>query len=155
MWIYRCKLHLCVVMNGEVRAMESGKGKNKKNSSNLGAPQNFLIPLMLLHLRNWNSHGYELMEKITQFGVDSIDQGNFYRLLRKLEKDALVSSEWDTTTKGPAKRIYAITVEGERYLDMWAGSLSQYQTLLNNFFRVYNPFFPLNQSSPEKGEEDA
>jgi len=134
--------------------MESGKGTNKKSSSNLGAPQNLLIPLMLLHLRNLNSHGYELMEKLTQFGVDSIDQGNFYRILRKLEKDSLVSSVWDTTTKGPAKRIYAITEEGVRYLDMWAGSLSQYQTLLNNFFQVYNPFFPLNQSSTEKGKED-
>ncbi|MGG0658655.1 poly-beta-hydroxybutyrate-responsive repressor [Rummeliibacillus pycnus] len=135
--------------------MESGKGKNKKTNSNLGTPQNFLIPLMLLHLRNWNSHGYELMEKITQFGVDSIDQGNFYRLLRKLEKDSLVSSEWDTTTKGPAKRIYAITEEGQQYLDMWAGSLSQYQTLLNNFFHLYNPFFPLNQSSQKKEEKDS
>lgn len=139
----------------EVNMMELGKGPNKKGSSNLGAPQNFLIPLMLLHLRNWNSHGYELIEKITQFGVDSIDQGNFYRLLRKLEKDSLVSSVWDTTTKGPAKRIYSITEEGERYLDMWAGSLSQYQTLLNNFFQVYNPFFPLNQASTEKGEKEA
>lgn len=135
--------------------METGKGKNQKNNnSNFGKPQNLLIPLMLLHLREWNSHGYELMMKISQFGVTSIDQGNFYRLLRKLEKDALVSSEWDTPTNGPAKRVYSLTDAGEKYLDTWAGSLSQYQTLLNNFFQLYNPFFPINPSSPNKRNND-
>lgn len=134
--------------------MEREKGKNKKNNSNLGTPQNLLIPLMLLHLRDWNSHGYELMEKITQFGVSSIDHGNFYRLLRKLENDALVSSVWDTATKGPAKRVYSLTDDGEKYLEMWASSLSQYQTLLNNFFHLYNPFFSINQSSPDKEKDD-
>lgn len=134
--------------------MESEKRTNKKDNSNLGVPQNLLIPLMLLHLRDWNSHGYELMEKITQFGVATIDQGNFYRLLRKLEKDALVSSVWDTETSGRAKRIYSLTDAGEKYLDVWASSLSQYQTLLNNFFNAYNPFFPINQTSPEKGKDN-
>ena len=120
--------------------MDTREGKNQKSDSIFGTPQKLLIPLMLLHLREWNSHGYELMEKITQFGFTPINQGNFYRLLRKLEKDNLVSSEWD----------YSLTDAGEKYLDMWAGSLSQYQTLLNNFLDLYNPFFPINQSSPKK-----
>ena len=69
---------------------KSGEAKKSKTTS-LGTPKNFLIPIMLLHLRDWNSHGYELMEKIMQFGVESVDQGNFYRLLRQLEKDELVT----------------------------------------------------------------
>ncbi|MFJ8066287.1 poly-beta-hydroxybutyrate-responsive repressor [Psychrobacillus sp. NPDC096426] len=136
--------------------MESKEELIKKNkNTNIGAPKNFLIPIMLLHLRDWNTHGYELMEKITKFGVESVDQGNFYRLLRQLEKDALVTSEWDTTSGGPAKRIYSITEAGKQYLDLWAGSLGQYQKMLNQFFNIYNPFFtPLQSSSDEKEEED-
>lgn len=130
--------------------MDTREEENQNNYSIFGTSQKFLIPLMLLHLREWNSHGYELMEKINQFGFAPINQGNFYRLLRKLEKDNLVSSEWDTPAKGPAKRVYSLTDAGEKYLDMWAGSLSQYQTLLNNFLDLYNPFFPINQSSPKK-----
>lgn len=134
--------------------MESNdKGSKKGKSPSVAAPKNFLIPIMLLHLRDINAHGYELMDKITKFGVDSIDQGNFYRLLRQLEKDDLVSSEWDTSTGGPAKRIYSLTEDGEKYLDMWAGSLSQYQNMLNQFFSLYNPFFPL-PSANKKDEED-
>ncbi|MER1985333.1 MAG: poly-beta-hydroxybutyrate-responsive repressor [Solibacillus sp.] len=129
--------------------------EKKSKTTKLGTPKNFLIPIMLLHLRDWNSHGYELMEKIMQFGVESVDQGNFYRLLRQLEKDALVTSEWSVTSGGPAKRIYSITEAGEQYLEMWAGSLSYYQKMLDQFFSLYNPFFtPFRASSQTKSDED-
>ena len=135
----------------EKKSDDEKKGK----TANLGTPKNFLIPIMLLHLRDLNSHGYELMEKIMQFGVESVDQGNFYRLLRQLEKDALVTSEWDVTSGGPAKRIYSITDAGEKYLETWAGSLSHFQKMLDQFFNLYNPFFsPYKSSSQTKYDED-
>lgn len=126
----------------------------KMKTTSMGTPKNFLIPIMLLHLREWNSHGYELMEKIMQFGIESVDQGNFYRLLRQLEKDALVTSEWDVTSGGPAKRIYSITEAGEQYLELWAGSLSHYQKMLDQFFNLYNPFFTPYRPSSQKNEDN-
>lgn len=138
-----------------VKKMSSSEETPKKEkTASLGTPKNFLIPIMLLHLRDWNSHGYELMQKITQFGLDSVDQGNFYRILRQLEKDAMVTSEWDTTSGGPAKRIYSITATGEQYLELWAGSLGNYQKMLDQFFSLYNPFFaPYKSSSTQTDEE--
>ncbi len=130
--------------------MESNQ--SKKNSPTLGAPKNFLIPIMLLHLRDWNAHGYELIEKLTKFGINSLDHGNFYRTLRQLEKDSLVTSVWDTTSGGPAKRIYSLTEAGEQYLDMWAGSLSEYQKMLNSFFNLYNPFNFNFSTTPTKSK---
>ena len=136
--------------------MEHKQEEAKKSKTpSLGTPKNFLVPIMLLHLRDWNSHGYELMEKVTQFGIESVDQGNFYRLLRQLEKDALVISEWDVSSGGPAKRIYSITEAGEQCLEMWAESLSSYQKMLDQFFNLYNPFFsPYKPSSETKRDED-
>lgn len=136
--------------------MDSKQETSKKeNKANLGTPKNFLIPIMLLILRDLNVHGYELRKRMLQFGVESVDQGNFYRLLRKLEEDAMVTSEWDTTTGGPAKRIYSITSAGEQYLDIWANSLGEYQKMLNQFFTLYNPFFsPFSLVSKEVNEEN-
>ncbi|WP_332631864.1 poly-beta-hydroxybutyrate-responsive repressor [Halalkalibacter flavus] len=114
---------------------------DKKKAEAAGAPKNFIIPVLLLLLKDWNAHGYELMQKLTQFGFHSVDQGNFYRILRQLEKDDLVTSEWDTTSSGPAKRIYSITSAGEQYLDIWASSLEQYQKMLDQFFNMYTNFF--------------
>ncbi|MCZ2258307.1 poly-beta-hydroxybutyrate-responsive repressor [Sporosarcina sp. G11-34] len=132
----------------------SSKETDKIKSVNLGAPKNFLIPIMLLHLRDWNSHGYELMEKITEFGIQSVDQGNFYRLLRQLEKDELVTSNWDTSSGGPAKRVYSITGVGEEYLELWAGSLGHYQKMLDQFFNLYNPFFNPFQLASKETDKD-
>lgn len=134
----------------------SSEDKSKKNigNINLGTPKNFLIPIMLLHLRDWNAHGYELMKQLSQFGLDSIDKGNFYRILRQLEKDAMVTSEWDTTSEGPAKRIYSITAAGEQYLELWAGSLEHYQKMLDQFFNLYNPFFAAYNSTLGKTDEN-
>lgn len=112
--------------------------KNKKSS--IGAPKNFVMPVLLLLLKDWNAHGYELMQRLVQFGFQSLDQGNFYRILRQLEKDELVTSVWDTSSGGPAKRIYSITEAGEQYLDLWAGSMGQYQKMMDQFFNMYSQF---------------
>jgi PadR family transcriptional regulator, regulatory protein PadR len=106
-----------------------------------GMPKNFLVPFLLLQLRGWNVHGYELIQQLIKFGFPTIDQGNVYRTLRQLEKDNMVKSEWDTSTGGPAKRIYSLTDAGEQYLKSWASSLEQYQTMLDRFFNMYTELF--------------
>lgn len=132
---------------------QTGKSNSKKTPG-VGAPKDFMIPVLLLHLKNWNAHGYELMQKLTKFGFQSLDKGNFYRILRQLEKDELVISKWDTSSSGPAKRIYSITSAGEEYLDFWANSLEQYQKMLDQFFNIYSNFWGLSSFTPEK-EKDA
>jgi len=64
-------------------------------------------------LRQWRSHGYELMERTVELGFESINPGTVYRTLRKMEKDGLCRSEWETTSSGgPARRVYSITYNG-------------------------------------------
>ena len=132
--------------------MVSSKKEKGLKGDVTGTPKNFVIPVLLLYLRNWNAHGYELLQKLTQFGLHSIDQGNFYRILRQLEKDELVSSQWDTTSKGPAKRIYSITAAGEEYLNIWANSLDNYHKMLTQFFNLYNPFFSAQNPTDKKDD---
>jgi PadR family transcriptional regulator, regulatory protein PadR len=42
-------------------------------------PRNFLVPVILLSLRGWNSYGYELMERTAAFGFEAINPGTLYR----------------------------------------------------------------------------
>lgn len=46
-------------------------------------------------LKQWNAHGYELMKKMTAFGLAAMNPGRFYRILRQMEKDGMVCSKWD------------------------------------------------------------
>lgn len=110
--------------------------------------KNWHVPVILLMLKEWNSYGYELMEKMSQFGLNTMNPGTFYRTLRQMEKDGIVSSSWDTSEAGPAKRVYSITSAGEAYLKFWAESLDQYQKMMSAFFRLYT-----GESSQERKKE--
>src|SRR3954470_19962482 len=80
--------------------------------------ERFVEPSLLLLLRERPLHGYELIERLPQLtGKGQVHVGNIYRLLRALEAERLVSSEWSADLPGPAKRTYELTPEGRRLLD--------------------------------------
>ncbi|MCL6571372.1 MAG: helix-turn-helix transcriptional regulator [Bacillus sp. (in: Bacteria)] len=112
--------------------------------------KNFVLPFILLLLSKVSLHGYELSQKLEAFGFKTLDQGNLYRLLRQLEKDEFLSSEWDTTGSGPAKRRYSITKAGITYLEGSANQLESYQSLLEQFFKMYSSFLELYMPSFHK-----
>ena len=123
---------------------ERGKGKKhggesppKKATGIEARPKNWLVPVILLSLREWNSYGYRLMEQAAAFGFGAMNPGTLYRTLRSMEEDGLCESKWNTNEAGPARREYSITDAGEAYLDFWAKSLEQYQRNLDTFFRIY------------------
>jgi PadR family transcriptional regulator, regulatory protein PadR len=76
-------------------------------------PRNWLVPVILLTLREWNSYGYELMERTAAFGFEAMNPGTLYRTLRQMEKEGVVESKWETSRGGPARRMYTITDAGE------------------------------------------
>ena len=115
-----------------------------------GMPKNWLTAVLLLLLREWSSYGYDLMEKAAAFGFAALNPGTLYRVLRQMEKEGLVSSGWDTSGQGPARRIYSITEAGEAYLKLWAGSLEQYRRTMDTFFRLYTGRPMSRRPDPEK-----
>jgi PadR family transcriptional regulator, regulatory protein PadR len=84
-------------------------------------------------------HGYELIERLPEVaGSDArVDVGNLYRLLRGLEEEGVVTSEWSAELPGPAKRTYELTDEGRALLDRWAESLREAQAVLSSFLERY------------------
>ena len=103
----------------------------------LGRPRNWLEPVILLTLREWNSYGYELMKRAVGFGFGAMNPGTMYRTLREMEENGVVKSKWETSGDGPARRMYSITDAGEAYLEFWAKSLEQYQRNMDAFFSIY------------------
>ena len=131
---------------------EEKRDNGRYNSVNEAWSKNWLVPILLLMLRQWRSYGYELMEKMSAFGLAAMNPGTFYRTLRQMEKDGMVSSNWDTSEGGPARRVYSITDAGEAYLNYWAQSLDQYQRMMDTFFRIYTGQ-PTSRGNPPEGEK--
>jgi poly-beta-hydroxybutyrate-responsive repressor len=100
-------------------------------------PRNWLTPVALVLLREESSYGYELMDRLEEFGFEQIRAGTLYRTLRRMEKEGLCKSEWETPKGGPARRMYSITEAGESYLAAWAEGCKQYQSVMDCFYRAY------------------
>jgi PadR family transcriptional regulator, regulatory protein PadR len=87
---------------------------------------------LLAYLRRWNAYGYQLVQELGKSGLPSFDSTTVYRTLRQLEKAGLVSSFWDTSESGPARRMYSLTKAGEAVLDLWLDLFGRYQKILHS-----------------------
>ena len=78
------------------------------------------------------------MKRSVELGFETVNPGTVYRTLRKMEKDGLCESEWETASSGgPPRRMYSITDAGGAYLDMWVRSMKQYQQTMDAFLQAY------------------
>ena len=103
-----------------------------------GRIERFVEPALLLLLAERPAHGYELIDPVSELiPGERIDMGNLYRVLRALEEDGLVRSEWDAAEPGPAKRRYELTPQGLELLRAWVKALQQTQEVVTRFLRRY------------------
>ena len=63
-------------------------------------------------------HGWGISQRVQQIsnGVLEVNQGSLYPALQRLEKDGLVTSDWDTTDNNRRARYYRLTTTGRRAL---------------------------------------
>ncbi|HYY03963.1 MAG TPA: PadR family transcriptional regulator [Gaiellaceae bacterium] len=100
--------------------------------------ERFSEPAVLLLLRERAAHGYELLDALPVLtGEVRVDMGNLYRVLRALEEDGLVRSEWQADAPGPARRTYELTTDGRRLLDEWAAALARSRSRIDAFLERY------------------
>jgi PadR family transcriptional regulator, regulatory protein PadR len=83
------------------------------------------------------SYGYELAAELREHALTdaSIEAAALYKTLRQLEQNDCVTSEWDVTGKGPAKRVYCLTPHGEDHLVEWITVLDHVARSMTRFVR--------------------
>ena len=79
-------------------------------------------------------YGYSLINELADQGLN-IDQGTLYPLLRRLEADGLLQSQWNTEGSRP-RRYYVISPAGVGLLqalsDEWRGLAAVLNKLLSS-----------------------
>src|SRR5215216_4118001 len=110
-------------------------------------PRNWLEAVILLSLREWSSYGYELMGRARMFWFEAMNTGTLYQTLRRMEKDGVLESSWETSGEGQARRMYTITGSGRAHLGIWVKSSERYQQSVDDFFKHYG-------GKPPHGDEN-
>lgn len=89
-------------------------------------------------LRDGSTHGYELADNLADLvPAERIDMGNLYRMLRALEAEGIVESEWRDDLPGRNRRTYRLTEQGASLLDTWADALDKANETITAFLERY------------------
>lgn len=101
--------------------------------------ERFLEVCLLLLLYDEISYGYGLIEQLESFGFsqDDLNMSTLYRTLRKMEKEELVTSQWEESDQGPKRRVYEITGKGRHELDHWSRILKVRKTRIESLLTRY------------------
>ena len=119
-----------------------------------GLPRNYLRATLLLLLGEAPAHGYDLMEQIGRLGLRTIDAGGLYRALRVMEQDGVVTSWWEHSASGPARRTYRLTDEGREWLHAWAGALRETHRYLSAYLSRYDEIAEAQTAEAQAAEAE-
>lgn len=88
--------------------------------------------LLVLSQLHQPEYGYSLIQKLEEKNAP-IEAGTLYPLLRRLEKQQLLKSEWDTTESRPRK-FYILSEQGKQVYEQlkreWQTLSQQLATIL-------------------------
>ena len=82
-----------------------------------------IVQIAALALLRDPMHGYQLVKVLAEAGLDT-EEGTLYPLLRRLEGQGLLRSEWDTEGARPRK-VYTLSEEGRAALPLLEGTWRQ------------------------------
>lgn len=122
---------------GEVRAIGSehrpmhGGGRPCCRRAGGGGGGALVEPAALAALLVGAGHGYDVRREISELsgGEIEVDAGGLYRVLRRLEEESFVVSEWAEGGSGPQRRDYEITAEGRELAVDWLAHLRERQRI--------------------------
>lgn len=100
---------------------------------------------MLAIIKDREVYGYELAEKLEDYGFQSFSEGTIYPLLLRMQKEELVTSTLKRSTAGPKRKYYALTPKGVEELTLF---LERWRDLQQNVNNV------LNDEIKKKGVEE-
>ena len=105
-YLHWCVLYSIIILRGDKMSDKDKLLENLTQELKRGT-----LVLSVLLNTNEPRYGYSLVQTLQDLGID-IEQNTLYPLLRRLEKQGLLESHWDTTENRPRK-YYKISSFGE------------------------------------------
>jgi PadR family transcriptional regulator, regulatory protein PadR len=90
----------------------------------------FIQPAVLAVLVEGALHGYRIVQRLGEmpmFHGDMPDTTGVYRYLKSLERRGMVTSSWNLSESGPAKKLFSLTPAGRQCLRRWDQTLEEYR----------------------------
>ena len=115
-------------------------GRQQRRGRRRQGLMGFIRPALLFMLLREDSHGYSLLDGLSEFGFNTIrvDPSLIYRILREMEEDGLVKSYFGEESLGPQRRIYQMLPEGQTHLSDLISNLRHRRNEIDNLLSAYD-----------------
>jgi DNA-binding PadR family transcriptional regulator len=92
------------------------------------------IVISVLSQLDEEQYGYSLLKRLSDLGME-IEQGTLYPLLRRLESQGLVQSDWRIVDESRPRRYYVISMQGREILgrlkEEWSSLVETMQRIVS------------------------
>lgn len=80
-------------------------------------------------------YGYEMAERLSEYGFSAISEGTIYPLLMRMQREGLVTSVRRDSTAGPKRKYYSLTDVGKKELEDFLTRWSELEKSVNNIIK--------------------
>ncbi len=120
---FHCKL-LTYILQYKVLKLKIGiylviqdKKSGEKSMSQTQMMKGILDGCLLAIIKGKECYGYEMAERLSEYGFATVSEGTIYPLLLRMQREGLVTSVRKDSIAGPKRKYYSLTNEGQRALD--------------------------------------
>ncbi len=98
----------------------------------------FAIPVILSILRNGDTYGYEVMQKVKRMTNNEIKwkEASIYPVLKNMENKGMIKSYWKVQSNERPRKYYTILPYGLKQLEHSKGEVEMVYSLLD---QLWNP----------------
>ncbi|MFZ0446051.1 MAG: PadR family transcriptional regulator [Bacillus sp. (in: firmicutes)] len=86
---------------------------------------------LLAIINEKESYGYEMAERLSEYGFGTISEGTIYPILLRMQREGLVTSVRRESTAGPKRKYYLLTPKGQQELIDFLTRWEQLQKSVN------------------------
>jgi len=81
------------------------------------------------------TYGYEISEKLKEYGFADISEGTIYPLLLRLEKNGLITAQYRESTLGPKRKYVTLSPAGEEELSDFCSNWEELEKAVNTLLQ--------------------
>ncbi|MGD9345404.1 MAG: PadR family transcriptional regulator [Candidatus Aminicenantes bacterium] len=76
-------------------------------------------PIILAILKQGENYGYQIIQSVREISGGELDWSEpmLYPVLKRMEREGFVKSQWKKTEKGRFRRYYMLTTKGDEELE--------------------------------------
>ncbi len=111
------------------------KGMNIENAKSQ-MRKGMLEYCVLLLLKHRPSYASDIIQQLKNAEL-LVVEGTLYPLLTRLKNDGLLSYEWQESTQGPPRKYYALSHEGEQFLEGLDAAWTELSNTVNHLKNIH------------------